>query len=201
MDSKAVVAVRVGQNDYLYRKNEIARVYRDSIRTCERTLTLVGGYFLPGGQTRRILRDAVQRGIDIKIIVSYKSDVKLVYMARRYLYSWLLKNKIRIYEYHPSNVHGKVLIADSKFTSIGSYDLNNLSTYSNIELNLSISDENFATDFENILEEIIAKQCSLVTESDFRKRVNSIDFFLSWISYQLVKTFFMLSLLLAKKSE
>jgi cardiolipin synthase len=200
-DSKAVVAVKVGQNDYIYRKNEIAKVYRQSIKTCEQTLTLVGGYFLPGGQTRRILKDAVQRGVDIKLIVSYKSDVKLVYMARRYLYSWLLKNKIRIYEYHPSNVHGKVLIADGKFTSIGSYDLNNLSTYSNIELNLNISDENFAKDFENILEEIIANQCSLVTEADFRKRVNSIDFFLSWISYQLVKTLFMLSLLLAKKSE
>ena len=96
---------------------------------------IVGGYFLPGGRTRRLLRNAVRKGVDVCVLVAEKSDVGIMVNARRYLYSWLTTNGIRVYEYKPSNVHGKVLIRDEKWTSIGSYDLNNLSTYSNIELN------------------------------------------------------------------
>ncbi len=195
------VAVKVSQNDYIYGKNEIARTYRNQIRNCKSSLTIVGGYFLPGGRIRKLLKEAVQRGVDIKLIVSHESDVKLVLLARRYLYSWLLRNKIRIYEYLPSNVHGKVLISDNNFTSIGSYDLNNLSTYSNIELNLDIADATFSENFQYRLDKIITDHCSLITESVFRKRMNRYELFLSWISYQLVKTFFVLALWFAKKSE
>lgn len=199
--SEAGVYVKVSQNDYINRKNEIAKSYRREISNSKRSITIVGGYFLPGGYMRRLLKEAVLRGVEIKIIVSYHSDVRLVFLARRYLYTWMLRNKISIYEYKPANVHGKVLICDSKFVSIGSYDINNLSTYSNIELNLEISDEKFAKQVNDRLEEIIEKNCVLVTIKNFRKRINPLTMFQSWISYQLVKTLFVLSVLLAKKTE
>ncbi|HNQ61105.1 MAG TPA: phospholipase D-like domain-containing protein [Bacteroidia bacterium] len=195
------VTVKVSQNDYINRKNEIAKSYRREISSAQHTITIVGGYFLPGGRMRRILKDAAVRGVEIKIIVSYYSDVRLVYLARRYLYTWMLRNKMKIYEYKLSNVHGKVLIADNKFVSLGSYDLNNLSTYSNIELNIEITDETFAGHVNSRLEEIMSKDCILVTEQNFRARLNPFSLFLSWLSYQLVKTLFVLSVLLAKKSE
>jgi len=196
-----MVRVKASQNDYINRKNEIALTYRKVISSSQKTLTIVGGYFLPGGRMRRILAQASERGVDIRVLVSDTSDVKLVQLARRYLYSWLLRHKIRIYEYLPSNVHGKVLISDEKFVSIGSYDLNNLSTYSNIELNLDIDDADFSGIVNRKLNYIIEKDCRLVTEENFRKRFGILDKFLSWFGYQLVKTFFVLSLIFAKKSE
>ncbi len=198
---EARVRVRVSQNDFIHRKNQIALTYRQQIRTCTESLIMVGGYFLPGGRIRRLLKQAVQRGVDIKIIVSENSDVRMVLLARRYLYSWLLRNHIRIYEYLPSNVHGKVLFCDKKFVSVGSYDLNNLSTYSNIELNLDILDENFSRHFHEKIEKIIEKDCRLLTEENFRKRLTLLDRFFTWVSYQLVKTFFVLALVLARRSQ
>lgn len=195
------IQVKVSENDYINRKNEIAFTYRDKISSSQNSITIIGGYFLPGGKMRRILSQATDRGVAIKIIVSDKSDVKLVELARRYLYTWLLKHQIKIYEYLPSNVHGKVLICDNNFTSIGSYDLNNLSTYSNIELNLDIRDEIFAGKFLEKIDGIIEKNCRLVTTEDFRRRFGTFYHFLSWGAYQLVKTFFILSLLTAKKTE
>jgi len=193
--------VRVSQNDFINRKNEIAINYRNYIRKSRESITIVGGYFLPGGRVRRLLKNAVHRGVSIRVIVSEKSDVKLVFFARRYLYSWLLKNNIAIYEYLPSNVHGKVLICDRKHVSVGSYDLNNLSTYSNLELNLEISDENFAGLFTERLNKIMKDHCRIVTPESYRKRMGAFSIFLSWLAYQTVKTLFVLSVLLAKKSE
>lgn len=195
------VRVKASQNDYINRKNEIALTYRKVIGSSKKSITIVGGYFLPGGRMRRILAQASERGVDIRILVSDASDVKLVQLARRYLYSWLLRHHIRIYEYQPSNVHGKVLLCDDEFVSIGSYDLNNLSTYSNIELNLDINDTDFSGIVNQKLNAIFEKDCRLLTEESFRKRFGIFDKLLSWIGYQLVKTFFVLSLLFAKKSE
>ncbi|MBP6334085.1 MAG: hypothetical protein KA444_01340 [Bacteroidia bacterium] len=198
---EATAYVKVSLNDFIHRKNEIAISYRNHIKTCSKSLTLVGGYFLPGGRIRRLLKAAANRGVEIKIIVSENSDVKLLLLARRFLYSWLLRHKIQIYEYQPSNVHGKVLISDKKHVSIGSYDLNNLSTYSNIELNLEISDETFASDLNERLEKIMSNECRLVVEQDYRRRTSLSGQFLSWLSFQIVKTFFVLSLIFARRSE
>ncbi len=194
------VPVRITQNDFLRRKQETAASYRQAIRQARNSLVFVGGYFLPGGLARRLLKKAARRGVAISLIVSAESDVGVVRNSRRYLYGWLLRNGIRIFEYHPSNVHGKLLLKDNSFVSIGSYDLNNLSTYSNIELNLDIRDLEFSEIVRSELEAVVAGSCHEVTrtqhgqEGIFRK-------FLDWASYQLVKTLFILSVWLANRDD
>ncbi len=193
--------VRVSQNDFIRRKNEVAIAYRQAIRQSMHSLLIVGGYFLPGGQVRRLLREASRRNVVVCILVPENSDVKPAIYARQYLYDWLLRNKIRIYEYLPSNVHGKMLIADSKFVSIGSYDLNNLSTYSNIELNLDIRDDSFSLKCENLINEIIKNDCKLITKEDFERQITWLHRLRNWFSYRFVKTFFVLALWFANKKE
>ncbi|MBP7437957.1 MAG: hypothetical protein KBA16_09575 [Bacteroidia bacterium] len=194
------VPVRITQNDFLRRKQETAASYRQAIRQARNSLVFVGGYFLPGGLARRLLKKAARRGVAISLIVSAESDVGVVRNSRRYLYGWLLRNGIRIFEYHPSNVHGKLLLKDNSFVSIGSYDLNNLSTYSNIELNLDIRDLEFSEIVRSELEAVVAGSCHEVTrtqhgqEGIFRK-------FVDWASYQLVKTLFILSVWLANRDD
>ena len=114
----ADLPIRVRRNDFIRNQNEIAITYRQGIRRAQESLTLVGGYFLPGGRTRRLLRAAVRRGVDVKVLVAEKSDVGIMVNARKYLYSWLARNGIHVYEYHSSNVHGKVLIVDKKWATI-----------------------------------------------------------------------------------
>lgn len=200
-ERKMHTLVRVGQNDFLRQKNQVAMSYRQAIRQSMSSILIVGGYFLPGGQMRRLLRNASRRGVDITLLVSAKSDVKVSIYARQYLYSWLFRNKIRIYEYLPSNVHGKVLVTDRKFVSIGSYDLNNLSTYINIELNLDIYDEEFAKRVLSVTDEILKKDCKLVTEEDYRLRAGLWHKVVIWAAYRFIKTLFVLLLWVSKRKE
>ena len=85
--------------------------------------------------------------------------------------------------------------------SIGSYDLNNLSTYSNIELNLDIHNEEFAVLCKNKLESIMQKDCRLITKADYEQHITLFQRLINWFSYRFVKTFFVLSVWLANKRE
>jgi len=192
---------RVRQNDWLRGLNEAHASYTREIKNAQRTLFIVGGYFLPGGRVRKVLKQAVKRGVNIKVILAEESDVALQRNAVQYLYQWMLRNKIEIYEYLPSNVHGKVLVADQKMILIGSYDLNNLSTYTNIELNLDIPNESLASAFQKELETIAVSDCRLVTIENLYKRINFLKRFKYWVSYQTVKSLFLMTTWLARKDD
>lgn len=193
--------VRISQNDFVRGKNEIALSYREAIRKAKKTLLIVGGYFLPGGRIRRLLQKARERGVEIKILIPEHSDVKLIRYSMQYLDRWLLRHSIQIYEYLPSNVHGKVLIADKKFMSIGSYDLNNLSTYSNIELNLEVADEQFCSAAHDQIERIMNRECRLVSLEEATRRSTYYKLIRNWLAYRFTKMLFVLSLLLSNDEE
>jgi cardiolipin synthase A/B len=195
------IRIRVRRNDFIRNHNEIAISYRQAIRNAEKLLWFVGGYFLPGGRSRRLLKSAIKRGVEIRVLVSARSDVPLVFYARRYLYDWLLRNNIRVFEYTKANVHGKVLIQDKKWTTIGSYDLNNLSTYSNIELNVDIDDNGFSRHIGNHLEKIMAESSREITQENFFRKSSPLTKLFTWFCYRFVKTLFVLSVILAGKKE
>jgi cardiolipin synthase A/B len=195
------IPVRVRRNDFVRNMNDIAISYRETLRHSAESILLVGGYFLPGGRTRRMMKNAIQRGVKIDVVISEKSDVGVLNYARRYLYSWLIRNKIGVYEYMPSNVHGKVIIADGKWTSIGSYDLNNLSTYSNIELNVDINDAEFSKNLGEYIHKVMNENCKKITVENNYSNSGPFAKFSMWISYHFVKTLFVLSVILAGKKD
>lgn len=97
------------------------------------------------------------------------SDISMVKHAERYLYRWLLKNKIELYEYQPNVLHGKLSTYDTKFVTVGSYNVNNISAYASIELNIDIQNKKFAEGVEQTLEEIMLNDCILITEKEFER--------------------------------
>ncbi|MFM9053213.1 MAG: phospholipase D-like domain-containing protein [Bacteroidota bacterium] len=199
--SKANARIRPVRNDFLRNRHEVAATYRRALRTAGKHIDLVSGYFLPGRRIRMLIKMAARRGVRIRIVISEKSDVAVARLAREYLYAWLIRNGIEIYEYLPSNVHGKVLAGDGNFTSIGSYDLNNLSTYSNIELNINILDEAFNQKFTEVFEKTIKNDCTRVTAETLRKRGGLYRKTKCWLAYRVTKTLFFISYLMAGEAE
>ena len=193
--------LKVRQNDWLRGLNEAHASYVREITNAEHSLFIVGGYFLPGGRIRSALKQAAARGVKIKIIIAMESDVALQRNAVQFLYRWMLDKGLEIYEYVPSNVHGKVLVADNKTTIIGSYDVNNLSTFSNIELNLDIKNEPLSIAFHLELEKIAQKDCRFVTFDVLNKRMTQWRRFKYWIAYQIVKSFFALATWTARNDD
>src|SRR5690606_19160243 len=129
-------------------------------------------YFLPGWKMRKLMAKAVQRGVSVKVIVAGLSDVMVAKHAERYLYRWLLKNGISVYEYQDRILHAKVGVADGKRMTIGSYNINNISAYASIELNLDIRNRPFVSKVETQLNELITEGCHEVTLDNYRTSYN-----------------------------
>ena len=66
---------------------------------------------------------------------------------------------IEVYEYKPCVLHGKVAVSDRQWATIGSYNVNIISAYASLELNVDVNNSNFAGMLNNVIEKIIQDDC------------------------------------------
>jgi cardiolipin synthase len=193
------VRVKVLQNNWYRNKIEILKSYRSALKHAQDRMIIMGSYFLPGRNERKLLRNASRRGVDIKIVLSAESDAPMFKRATNFLYDFILRNNIKIYEYLPSNLHAKVATVDGKWTTIGSYNINHLSDYGSIETNANILNAPFTIQFEELLLRIIEKDCRQVTFIEYSQRKTWLFQLTDWFSYQMIRILMRLLFLLAAK--
>jgi cardiolipin synthase len=196
------VKVKVLQNNWYRNKIEILKSYRSALKHAQSRMTIFASYFLPGRNERRLLRNASRRGVDIRIVLSAESDEPVFKRATNFLYDFILRNNITIYEYLPSNLHAKVATVDGNWSTIGSYNMNHLSDYGSVEMNADILDNQFTEKFEGLLQEIIEKDCRQVTFDEYIRRKTWLFQITGWFSYQMIRIMMRLMFALgAKRSK
>ncbi|MFV7234328.1 phospholipase D-like domain-containing protein [Flavobacterium sp. ZB4R12] len=174
--------VRIIQNDWLKRKNEICDGYIKSIRNAKKEIIIVGSYFLPGIRIIRALKKASKNKVKIKLILSGISDLPMTRRATCFLYAKLLKYNIELYEWDKSILHGKAAVIDGCWTTIGSFNLNNLSSYGSMEMNVEINSITFSKMYQSHLNQIIA-QCQRITPESLRIKTNLFTKIVNLLSY------------------
>lgn len=195
------VKLKVVQNNWSRNKIEILISYRSALKHAQDRITIFASYFLPGRNERRLLRNASRRGVDIKIVLSAESDAPVFTRATIFLYDFILRNNITIYEYLPSNLHAKVATVDGRWSTIGSYNMNHLSDYGSVEMNVDILNDQFAEKFEEILLEIIKKDCRQVTFKEYTKRKTWFFQLTDWSSYQMIRIMMRVMFAIAPKKS
>jgi len=181
------IRLRVTENNWYRNKIEILKSYRSAFKHSQDHMIIFASYFLPGRLERKLLRLASARNVDIKIVLAAESDAPIFKRATRFLYDYILRNNIKIYEYLPSNLHAKVATVDGKWCTLGSYNLNHISDYGSVEMNVDILDQGFTEEFEKTLLKIINNDCRQVTVEEYLKRKTWLSQFLGWISYQMIR--------------
>lgn len=193
------VRLKVIQNNWYKNKIEILKSYHSAIKHAQNRMTIFASYFLPGRNERRLLRNASRRGVEIKIVLSAESDAPVFKRATNFLYAFILRNNIKIYEYLPSNLHAKVATVDGNWSTIGSYNMNHLSDYGSIEMNANILDSQFAEKFEEILLGIIKKDCRQVIFEEYTHKKTWLFQIVDWFSYQMIRIMMRLMFMLSAK--
>ncbi len=196
---KEKVKIRFRVNDWLKRKNEIQKSYLESISNARKSITIISSYFLPNRILRQQLTKASSRGVEIKILLTKKSDVWSAKLAENYLYDFYLRNKIRLYEWNNSILHAKVMIVDDNWVTIGSYNLNFLSHYISIELNTDVSNITFANKLTKHVEQIITddKVCNEINKNE--KKNNRMVQLKMWLFYTFY--FLLMNIIVSKKRQ
>ena len=113
---------------------------------------------------------ATRRGVKVKVILTGTADVPMIKYAERYIYRWLFRHKIEVYEYQKNVLHAKIATADGVLMTVGSFNVNNLSAYGSVECNLDVNDASFVASVDKELDQIIERDCIQVTEQDMRKK-------------------------------
>ena len=178
--------IRVRRNDWVKRKSEVWNTYRTLFAHSQKTITVMSSYFLPGRTFRKLLSKAVLRGVKVKVILAGKSDVALSKNAERYLYDYLLRKNIEIYEYQKTVLHAKMSVCDSELVTIGSFNVNNISAYASLELNMDVSSKDFGIYIEDELKKIISNDCIHVTAENYKSSTNIFRRLWQKISYTIV---------------
>lgn|SRR6185312_10169550 len=192
------IPIKLDQNDWLYRKKGVSRGLNNAVRHAHSSVTIMASYFIPGRKMRKSLKSAAKRNVKIKIILPGISDVKLVQNAIAYWYAWLLRNNIELYEWNKTILHGKLMVVDNNWVSIGSYNINHLSHFSSIETNLEVKEETFCNTVKTELESVISN-CAIITTDYNRKRLSAFEKFIYWSSFQTVRFLFSLQFAILSK--
>ena len=150
----------------------IRRIYQKNIQSrmqkAKEKIWLVTPYFVPTRKFIMTLAKAAERGVDVRILISSKSDVKIFQTLQLFYYPYLIKNNVKIYHYQETILHAKIFIADEWIT-VGSSNLNHRSLLHDLEVDLVIQDksnkEMIITDFQKS-----TPNDHLITQEDLKKR-------------------------------
>ena len=181
-EAEEKVMIQILQNDWLNRKSEISKAYIKSIHNANEKIIIVGSYFLPGRKITKALLKAAKHKVKVQLILSGVSDLPMTRRASCYLYSKLLKHNIELYEWDQSILHGKVAVIDGNWTTIGSFNLNNLSSYGSLEMKVEINSSLFSKMFQAHLIKIIA-QCQSITLQSLKTKNNLFTKSINFLSY------------------
>jgi cardiolipin synthase len=146
----------VVSNTELLRRFDIRRTALHAIRESRERVYLANPYFVPDRGVLRALCRAAGRGVDVKLLVPTRSDMRTLDYAARATFPMLLKAGVRIFQ-HREVVHTKALLVDGDFVSLGSYNLDHRSLAYNLEMVVNTLDRPFNADVGRMLEQDIAE--------------------------------------------
>jgi cardiolipin synthase len=128
-------------------------------------------YFLPDDEAIEALRQAVARGVDVRVMVpsTGASDMPIVQHAAHRNFDRLLEGGVRIFEYQTCLLHQKVMTIDSQWCAIGSSNFDDRSLETNDEITLSICDDALAQRLEAIFEHD-RRRCEELNAADWAQR-------------------------------
>ncbi len=140
-----------------------------AINSAETQVSLTNAYFVPDPQLLAALKGAVQRGVDVRLLLPGKTDSTMVFYASRSYYDELLSAGVKIYERQDSLLHAKTALIDGVWSTIGSTNLDWRSFVHNQEINAVILGQDFGTQMQTMFENDLASS-TLITLDGWRKR-------------------------------
>ena len=110
---------------------------------------ITNAYCTPTSDQVELLTKAARRGVDVRILVpGQNNDQPLTKSAGRGAYGKLLEGGVKIFEYEPTMIHIKSIVADTQFSMIGSSNLDARSAEINEELDVVVIDRDFGRRME-----------------------------------------------------
>ena len=113
---------------------EILQGFMHAIFSAKSSIFIQTPYFIPPEGLLEALISASARGVDVRLMVSRKSDTVMVQLASRSYFKKLMIAGIKVYFYEPGFMHSKLTVIDDSLTLIGSANFDVRSFEQNLEV-------------------------------------------------------------------
>lgn len=143
-------------------------VYMDILNRARRYVHIMTPYLILNQEMVTALIFAAKRGVDVKLILPGTPDKKTVFAISRSYYKELLAGGVKIYEYTPGFVHGKMFVSDDKTAVVGSINLDYRSLFLHFECAALFHNCGAVLEVERDMQETLRK-CAAVEPGDHRR--------------------------------
>jgi cardiolipin synthase len=127
----------------------IRDMYLQAIDQAEHSIRLTNAYFVPDGALFNALIGAARRGVDVQVLVPWISNHVVVDWLTRGYFTDCLKAGIRVFGYRHM-LHAKTCTVDGQWSTIGTANLDRLSSVGNYEINAEVYSEALAQQMEEL---------------------------------------------------
>lgn len=121
-----------------------------AIYDAKKSIFIQTPYFLPPDAMIDALQAAAIRGVDVRVMISKRSDVPLVQLASRSYIKSMLESNVKVYFYEKGFLHSKMMVFDDSLTLIGSANFDTRSFEQNFEVEAFIYNGKVAKDANEI---------------------------------------------------
>jgi cardiolipin synthase len=142
------VAVRVVEGEP--GRSRIYRISQFVSVGVERRLWITDPYFVLPPAMAEALASAARDGVDVRVLVPAYNNWPIVGGMSRAGYRPLLDAGVRLFEWEGPMIHAKTAVADGFWARVGSSNLNLASLLGNWELDVAVTDLNFAHEMEQL---------------------------------------------------
>lgn len=129
---------------------ELEQGYIKILLSAKRYVYMETPYFLPTEPIFFAMRTAALSGVDVRLMVSLKTDSKLVQMASRSYLTQTIQAGVKVICYEEGFNHTKLLVADDNVATIGSANIDFRSFENNFEANAFFYDNSMAQRIKDI---------------------------------------------------
>lgn len=164
------VATSLLLRDNLRNRRTIERAYLAAIENARADIVIANAYFLPGRRFRTALREAVARGVRVRLLLQGRIEYAIQHFGQRALYGQLLDAGVEIHEYAPSYLHAKVAVVDERWATVGSSNIDPYSLLLAREANVVVYDPAFARHLRQVLVAAITGDSAQVKVEDYTRR-------------------------------
>jgi Phosphatidylserine/phosphatidylglycerophosphate/cardiolipin synthases and related enzymes len=127
------------------------------------------GYFVPNGVTLIALQLCAARGVDVRLLITEKTDHPGLLRIGRSFYDELMAAGVRIFEYSLALNHTKAAVIDEDWLLVGSANLDNRSLRVNFELSTFTRYPAAAAELAARLEEDFSASTEIIPENFARR--------------------------------
>lgn len=148
---------------------DIYQAYLLAINQAQHTIHITCAYFVPDQAILQALSAAVQRGVEVKLILPGVNDNDLVSQASKSYFSEMLDQGIALFQLNVAVLHAKTAVIDSQWSTVGSANIDTRSFVHNREINVMVFSPTFGLEMESAFTEDL-RSSTMISKQMWQER-------------------------------